>query len=551
MGVVTETLRVTGTDAAVRGLKDVGTAADGASKSIQGTSSSMGAMAQQLPDVVTQLAGGANAFQVLTQQGLQVVQSNQAIMASLAPMLPLLGALGAAVAEGYIAYRIFTQEADNAAAVQDVVAAASANLTDWHDMQRDAALDLAQATGELSAAEVQRAKNAISAYAAFLRGTEDLRAKAAELRREQESVTTQLVDMAQGFLDTVDQVGVVSGAFDVLTTGSDELQQQLDGVNSALAREVESAGKTVDAMNKASDAKARAAASSRDHKAALDEEAASLQAIIDMEDKFAAEERRRTEEYQRALGVSPLDAVIAGVDTGVRVTPAPTPTKTAYEIAAEMEAQQAAIDRASNQALLGQSVSAASGGLAQIAAMVNPIVGAIAAAFLNLDNIVQGLKQQLSELPAQLVASPDLLAGLVVAAAEAMPALMEALPDVVSELITALLAPETIAAIAKIAIEGMLLTLGADPRVYIGIVNGLIDAIPQLVQAWIDALKALPQELITGRRELRDRWQGLGERFGGGGLNLQVNGMVGDSWRLGQGIRSLFDRDFGRTGGRF
>lgn len=543
MGVVTETLRVTGTDAAARGLKDVAVAADGASASVGKVQKGLTAAASQMPDVVTQLAGGANVFQVITQQGLQVAQQlglvESAISGVGAAAGPVAIGIAALVAVGATLYNQYDRVADaidtttrSTEEIGSALVTARADVqsyaTAWQGVLnalRDTGVEIAVINGQITAAQAKAQSQKAQLDA-------DAQGRLLALGRE-----VALTREAREANPTRENIAAQRAAEQALATAKAELQAAKDNIDA----EAEYA----DALRASEEFLRRRAEAERKAAEAAKERQASLQSIIDMEDRFAAEERRRTEEADRARQEA-LDNYVANVQS-IEEAKALLDKNMAEAAAAPDQAPGST----TASALLGQSVSAASGGLAQIAAMINPIVGAIAAAFLNLDNIVQGLKQQLAELPAQLVASPDLLAGLVVAAAQAMPALMEALPDVVSEMITALLAPETIAALAKIAIEGLLLTFGADPRLYIGIVNGLIDAIPQLVQAWIDALKNLPQELITGRREMRQRWGGLGDRFGGGGLNLQINGMVGDSWRLGNGIRSLFDRDFGRTGGRF
>lgn len=564
MGVITETLRVDGTEKAGRDLARLGEQADATSAAMGGTNSSMAAIAQQMPDVVTQLASGGNAFQVLVQQGLQVVQSNQALLASLTSLGPVLGALAAVTAEAYIAYRVLTMEESEAAATADILTEATRNLYDWSETQRQATIDLAEATGQLTAAEAARARNAMQMQAAWLQSTADLRAKQAELRKEQESLTTQAVDLVGGVLDVVDVFGVNSAVFDAFTTDSKELQTQLDAVNAVIATQTEEARKTTEALDKASDAKAKATERSKAHKDALREEeraakeaAVAFADIIAMEDRFAAQERAAAEAKMAA------EAAQRAADQQA--------AQRARELAVQRVAGstlEAQLSGFGPGAGMGAGIAGALLGGGGIGAALNVVLpppwGQIAAALVGLlgndgagaiKDLLSGIfgmvDNVLTALPQVLMQLMDYLPGLIITLAESLGPLVEGLlvgaGELVVELIDAL--PSIIVALVQ-----------AVPQIVAGLVRGLGVLVVDLVRAIVVELPQALAELLRGLLTIdnagpfrgtgktwRDEWRSSGR---GDGLNITINGMVGDGARLGAGIRGLFDRDFGRVRAR-
>jgi phage-related protein len=566
MGVISETLVVNGAQKAAEDLRQVGTAADGASKSLhgpKGMSTGLASVTQQLPDVITQLAGGANVLQVVAQQGLQVVQANQSLMASLTPLLPALGALAAIAGEIYVAYRVLNMEETEAAAVADVVAGATQNLVNWTDIQRQATLDLAEATGELSAAEVQRARNAIEMQKQWLQSTADLRAKAAELRKEQDSLTTQAVDLVGSALEVVDVFGVNSMIFDAFTTDSAELQTQLDAVNGVISQQTEEARKTTEAMNKASDAKDKATRSSRAHKDALDaeikaekERQASLEEIVATEEQFAAVERKAAEdrmaadaearaiEQQKALRAR--ETSMAAVQASGLADSFSGPLAQFGGLSGLLQGGAA---KALNVVLpppWGQIASGlvgllSGGGAGAVQGMLQGVVDAVMNVLTGLPDLLMGLMDFLPTMLIQIIEGlAPLVEGLLAGAGELVVELIDALPSLIVALLQAV--PDIIAALVR--------GLGV---LVVDLVHAIIVDLPQALVELFKGILGLNGAAFGGiGSDVRREWGRSGggwRKDGGGGITIQ-GGVVGDGWRLGEGLARVFDRDHGRHRGR-
>jgi len=87
----------------------------GVEKSSKGASRGIASIAQQMPDVVSQLSSGTNAAQVFTQQGLQVVQVHMNdVLKLLTQHGAKMGLLGAALTAGGVAYAAFSHQLDAA-----------------------------------------------------------------------------------------------------------------------------------------------------------------------------------------------------------------------------------------------------------------------------------------------------------------------------------------------------------------------------------------------------------------------------------------------------
>lgn len=573
MGVISETLVVGGTEKAAADLKRVGEAAAGASTAMQGTAqagtataSSMGAVAQQMPDVITQLAGGANAFQVLTQQGLQVVQTNAALLGSLTAIMPGLGALAVAAGVGATAFFRLNEASIEAAEAQDVVAAASANLVNWSDTLRNAEIDLAEATGRLTEAEAARARLALQTQAMWLQSTEDLRKKQTELRMEQDSVTTQIVDFATEVLDVVDVAGVWSAALDMTTDSSEDLQRNLDAVNAAIGAQTEQARKTTDALDKAATAKVNAAKAAETHKKALDEEA-----------KAADEAARAMAAFaeiaaQAVLITDPNQlekqriAMLQGFTGGGGSTAA---LQASMGAGAEARLTGALGTGGGLSDILKPLMSAISGNVGGILNVVLPppwgqiaaalfallsggpgaVVNMLGGVFDLVNNVLKAIPDLLmtlfnsDALPAMLIglieALAPLIEGILVGAGELVVELIDALPSIIVALLQAV--PDIVGALVR--------GLGV---LVIDLVHAIVVDLPQAIGALIKGILGLNGQGFAGiGGDWGREWSRFGGwRDGGKGGGITVNGMVGDGWRLGVGIANLFDRDRGRVRGR-
>lgn len=506
----------------------------------------MMAMAQQLPDVVTQLSMGADTMQVLSVQGLQVVQSMglmEGAMAAVSSMAgPLAIGLAAVVAAGSLVANAMHRAADatdtSTRSTEEIRAAAAAAAADvqtyaesWQSVTRameDSTTAIRVINGELTANQAAAAAQIKTVEAA---AQSELLAlgRAVAVARE-----------ARAADPTRENIAAQRTAEEALAAKKAELAALRENIN-GIAEFRDESDKATEAERKRAEAQRAREQAQREALAADKEAVAAMEELIRQEERLREAEMARAEEQRKGFEESvkmaeEQDAKFREMDKRAE------DAQRAKEAAGTSGSKAAAA--AQDIAAIGQ---AAAGGLAGIAGAVNPIAGALVSVFLNMEEIVGGLVKEIRSLPQRLVEMPSLLGSLVTASAEAIPALFKALPKMVEELITVFLSPEVVGAIARIAIEGVLLTFGADPRLYIAIVRGIVDAVPELVRAWIQAMKALPQQLLTGGRESMREW---GPRNRNAGPNITVNGMVGDGVRLGAGIRGLFDRDFGRVRAR-
>ena len=578
MGIIDETLVINGTRQAEEDLRRVAGAAGTASTAMHAAgqaghsaSGGMASIAQQMPDVISQLSSGTGALQVFTQQGLQVVQSNQALLASLSSMMPALAALGVAAAALSTAFFRLNESTIEQQQAADVAAEASQNLANWMDIQRGAAIELATATGQLSAAEGDRARNAIQAQKAWLQSTEELRAKAAEMRRAQDSLTTQAVDFATGVLDVVDVAGVWSAALDMATDSSADLQRNIDAVNKVVGQQTEQARTTTEVLNKSTDAKRAATTASREHAAALDDE------------------KRADQERQQALeGYITVQEYWMQMQAGVTIDPRAAPNATMGTLlggtatlgggglgsAGMLSSMSGAMkgigggDLGGIGGIIKQLLGGGITGLLNV--VLPPPWGQIAAALVGLlsgggagavktmlGGVVDAVLNVLTGLPELLMTllDSDFLPGMIISIIEALPMLVEGILAGAGELLVDLVA--MLPDLAR-AFQQVIPDLVAALITGIGIlVIDIIQAIMHIPQGIVESIRGFGSiEGASGFRGMGDTWgaewrkQNVFSRGNGGG-NITVNGMVGDRVGLAAGIRGLFDGDFGRAGGRF
>lgn len=154
---------------------------------------------------------------------------------SVGTLATVLGTVTVALGAGYLAWRAYNEDAERAATIAANTAAAYEAMTPILDATRMATLDLAVATGELTALEGQLAKNRMQAGQAFASATKDSADKIKALRKEQGSYLTQAVDMVTSLQEQYDWIGLSSWAFNGMTTSSAELQQEIDGLHGNIA----------------------------------------------------------------------------------------------------------------------------------------------------------------------------------------------------------------------------------------------------------------------------------------------------------------------------
>lgn len=196
-------------------------------------------------------------------------------------VVALGGALGATTAlaiAGYGAWRIYSAEERVAEAVSRDLAAAQRELQPLLDNTRDAEIDLAEATGAISSLMADLERNSLRSLRAWSSATEDTRKRVYELRREQDSLTTQVIDAGQAFYDAVDPTGLLSEGYQKLWGGSRELQVEIDALSGALDDSVVDLEKNrtttenvLIANNKATEGEKAHAAAMRDSAAAAGE----------------------------------------------------------------------------------------------------------------------------------------------------------------------------------------------------------------------------------------------------------------------------------------
>lgn len=169
----------------------------------------------------------------------------EALGVSIGTMAAALGVVTVALGAGYLAWRSYNEDSEQAAVIAADVSAAYAAMQPILDSTRMATLDLAIATGQLSELEGALAKNRLRAGEAFRSSTKEAADKLKELRKEQGSYLTQAVDMVQSFGEQYDWLGLTTAAFDGVTTSSAELQQRIDALHGTIATTAEATRENV------------------------------------------------------------------------------------------------------------------------------------------------------------------------------------------------------------------------------------------------------------------------------------------------------------------
>lgn len=147
-----------------------------------------------------------------------------------------LAAVTTAVAAGYLAWQVYNDEGEQQAVIAADVAAAHEALAPILESTRVATLDLKVATGELSELQGDLERNSLRAHKALLAATEESRKKIGELKEEQGSVATQLVDLAEEWTPAWSPLGAVIRA---TTDSSEDLQDRVDALNTTIEEAVE------------------------------------------------------------------------------------------------------------------------------------------------------------------------------------------------------------------------------------------------------------------------------------------------------------------------
>lgn len=207
----------------------------------------------------------------------------------------VLGVAMLAVAEvavaGYVAWRIYSEDATRAAAVSADLAAAQVALKPILDDTRDTSIDLRVAMGEITEEAGKMEHASIKAFAALQTATADAKKKMGELRVEQGGVWTQMVDMAEGIVPAWTPMGMV---IDGLTTSSSEYQIEIDALNGTVVTAIEKTRENRAIHEKLIETEAKGKRSKAGLTAATKEQEEAIKALNDaMEHEAALGEKNR------------------------------------------------------------------------------------------------------------------------------------------------------------------------------------------------------------------------------------------------------------------
>lgn len=255
-------------------------AADSASGSTRGLGVSAAAastgvtqLGYQLSDVVTQLEGGTNPLTILIQQGPQVVQAMQmggigvgflakgigvavAAAAGLTITLTTLyGVLGPIVdVIGEVAGELTGLEFEPVTEAMEAQQRAAAILSQSYedlgpilDDTREKQRELAVLTGKMTEDQSNLAQAAEDAFARYQTAIEATRTKLSELKREQSSVSTQVVDMAEDWIPAWTPLGY---ALRNLTSSSEDYREEIYAGEAAMQTAMVTLGENVDINRK-------------------------------------------------------------------------------------------------------------------------------------------------------------------------------------------------------------------------------------------------------------------------------------------------------------
>lgn len=267
-------------------------------------------LGNQFADVAAQMVSGASPFTIAVQQGPQAAAAIASMGSAGLTAAGGLAALGVAVAAGYGAWRIYNAETIRAERIAADLTAAHAELQPLLDSTRRATIDLAEATGQLSPLMADLERNSLRALTAWSNATDETRAKLAALKREQSSVTTQVIDAGQAFYDAVDPTGLLSEGYQRLWGGSRELQTEIDALSGAVDQSIvalrenrqvtEQAAVADNVAKNAKDAHTEAARSQKD----------ALAELKKAQDELWNSLKRENEERRAALAIAQAQAAV-------------------------------------------------------------------------------------------------------------------------------------------------------------------------------------------------------------------------------------------------
>ncbi|HYF53373.1 MAG TPA: hypothetical protein VEA41_03860, partial [Salinarimonas sp.] len=257
--------------AAEKASKDAAKAAKDTKQSFDGigdAAGTAGAGAKKLRGILGQLSPELAAAAGLVDDigdAMEIADgAGSALGVSMGRIAAVVGGVTIALGGAYVAYRALSEEAEREAAIAAAVEQANRAITPVLEAERAAVLDLKVATGELSEEQADLVEIQTSAMDRWRASTAETRKRITELREDQESLTTTVVDGLQAWGAKWGWLGAIqTAALDGLTTDSAELQAEIDGLQGTVDRATTSTVATVKAQRQAAEAKRGHAAAAR------------------------------------------------------------------------------------------------------------------------------------------------------------------------------------------------------------------------------------------------------------------------------------------------
>lgn len=265
----------------------------------------------QLADVAVQMSTGANPFTIAVQQGPQAAAALAQMGSAGVAAGAGLAALSAVVVAGGAAWRIYSADARIAEQVATNLAAAHAELKPLVDSTRWAMIDLAEKTGQISPLMADLERNSLRALTAWGNATDETRAKLAALKREQSSVTTQIIDAGQAFYDAIDPTGLLSEGYQRLWGGSRELQIEIDAQTAAVDQSIVSLRENRKVTEDAIIADEAAKRAKEAHTEAARAQKDAVDALKKAQDELWNSIKRENEERKVAVALANAEAALA------------------------------------------------------------------------------------------------------------------------------------------------------------------------------------------------------------------------------------------------
>ncbi len=316
--------------AAEKANEEMGGGGKRAAKGLRQTTAAASNLQAQLFDIGTGLQGGQNPLTILAQQGPQIAQvftggakATAVLKAAMTGLVAVVGPVATVIGAGALAWKLYNAESDRAEHLTQMQGDAYTRLTPLIDMTEAATLRLQVATGELTKTQAEQIESSTRALEAFRDATKETRTQLAELRKEQGSVGTQLVDFGEKVLDVVDIAGVNTAIFKRLTTSSADLQDQITVLAGAeehaitvLRRGSDATREAIDLEDKASRGRKTLTTQTREATAAHREFVAAWReslAIMD-EDTRLTLERVGAIDQLRTMAAEATQARVEGID---------------------------------------------------------------------------------------------------------------------------------------------------------------------------------------------------------------------------------------------